>query len=58
LLAHGLAIKMLLTFSIREQSMSFARFVRNVGFAFAAGAVILGFGITFEYLPLVDSLAR
>jgi hypothetical protein len=49
---------MLLTISPREQHMSFARFIRNAAFAIAAGAVILGFGFTFEYLPLVDSLAR
>jgi hypothetical protein len=49
---------MLLTFSTREQLMSIARFVRNVAFAIAAGAVILGVGFTFEYLPLLDSLAR
>jgi hypothetical protein len=38
--------------------MCIERFARNFGFALAAGAIILGVGFTFEYLPVINSLAR
>ena len=38
--------------------MCIEKFVRNLGFAFAAVAVVFGLGATFEYLPVIDALAR
>ena len=38
--------------------MYIERFVRNVGFALAAAAVVLGLGFTFEYVPVINALAR
>ena len=38
--------------------MCIERFARNLGFALASLAVIVGAGATFEYLPLVNALAR
>jgi hypothetical protein len=38
--------------------MCIERFARNLGFALASLAVIIGVGATFEYLPVVNALAR
>ena len=38
--------------------MCIEKFVRNLGFAFAAVAVVIGLGATFEYVPVIDALAR
>ena len=38
--------------------MCIEKFARNLAFALAAGVIIFGVGFTFEYLPLVNSLAR
>jgi len=38
--------------------MCIEKFVRNLAFGLAAGVVIFGVGFTFEYLPLVNALAR
>jgi hypothetical protein len=43
---------------LREQIMCIEKFARNLGFALAAAVIIFGVGFTFEYLPLVNSLAR
>jgi hypothetical protein len=43
---------------LREQLMCIEKFARNLAFALAAGVVIFGVGFTFEYLPLVNALAR
>ena len=38
--------------------MCIERFVRNLGFALAAFSVVIGVGYAFEYLPVVNALAR
>ena len=38
--------------------MCIERIVRNLGFALAAFGVIVGVGATFEYLPVINALAR
>jgi hypothetical protein len=38
--------------------MSFERLARNVGFASAALAIIVGLCATIEYQPLIEVLAR
>ena len=38
--------------------MCIEKFVRNLGFAFAAAAVVLGLGATFEYVPVISALAH
>jgi hypothetical protein len=43
---------------LREQIMCIEKFARTLGFALAAVAVIIGVGFTFEYLPVVNVLAR
>jgi hypothetical protein len=43
---------------LKEQIMCIEKFARNLGFALAAVAVIISVGFTFEYLPVVNVLAR
>jgi len=38
--------------------MCIEKYVRNLGFALAAIAVVFGVGATFEYLPVVNALVR
>jgi SNF family Na+-dependent transporter len=38
--------------------MGIEKFVRNLGFALAAVGVVLGLGATFEYVPVINALAR
>ena len=38
--------------------MCIEKYVRNLGFALAAIGVVFGVDYTFEYLPLVNALAR
>jgi hypothetical protein len=38
--------------------MCIEKYVRNLGFALAAIAVVASVGYTFEYLPLVNALVR
>ena len=38
--------------------MYIEKYIRNVAFALAAIGVVFGVGYTFEYLPLVNALAR
>jgi hypothetical protein len=38
--------------------MCIERILKNLGFALAAFGVIAGVGATFEYLPVVNALAR
>jgi hypothetical protein len=38
--------------------MCIEKFARNLGFALAAGLIIFGVGFTFEFLPVVNVLAR
>ena len=45
-------------FTTWEQVMCIEKYVRNLGFALAAIGVVFGVGYTFEYLPLVNALAR
>jgi hypothetical protein len=45
-------------YSIEEAAMCIEKLVRNFGFALAAGAVIIGVGFTFEYLPVLNALAH
>lgn len=38
--------------------MSIERLVRNAGFALAAIAIVFAVGITIEYQPVINALAR
>jgi hypothetical protein len=38
--------------------MCIEKYIRNLGFALAAIALVAGVGYTFEYLPVVNALAR
>jgi hypothetical protein len=38
--------------------MGIEKFVRNLGFALAAVGVVLGLSATFEYVPVINELAR
>jgi uncharacterized membrane protein len=38
--------------------MYIERFVRHVGFGLVALVVLLSVGFTFEYLPVINALAR
>jgi hypothetical protein len=41
-----------------ENIMSIERLVRNAGFALAALAIVFAVGITIEYQPVINALAR
>jgi hypothetical protein len=41
-----------------EQIMCIEKFVRHVSFGFASFAVIASVGFAFEYLPVINALAR
>ena len=38
--------------------MGIEKLVRNLGFALAAVAIVIGLGATFEYQPVINALAR
>ena len=38
--------------------MCIEKYIRNLGFALAAFAVVSSVGYAFEYLPVVNALAR
>jgi hypothetical protein len=38
--------------------MHIERFVRNLGFALASLAIVVGLGYTLEYQPVINALAR
>jgi hypothetical protein len=38
--------------------MCIEKLVRNVGFAIAAVAIVVGLGATIEYQPVLNALAR
>lgn len=38
--------------------MCIERLARNIGFALAAVAIVIGLGATFEYQPVINALAR
>jgi hypothetical protein len=38
--------------------MCIEKYVRNLGFALASFAVVISVGYAFEYLPVVNALAR
>jgi hypothetical protein len=38
--------------------MCIEKFVRNLGFALAAVAIVIGLGATIEYQPVLNALAR
>jgi hypothetical protein len=38
--------------------MCIERVVRNIGFALAAVAIVIGLGATIEYQPVLNALAR
>jgi hypothetical protein len=38
--------------------MCIERLVRNIGFALAAVAIVIGLGATIEYQPVINALAR
>jgi hypothetical protein len=38
--------------------MCIEKVVRNIGFALAALAIVIGLGATIEYLPVANTLAR
>jgi hypothetical protein len=38
--------------------MGVEKFVRNLGFALAAVSVVLGLSATFEFVPVINALAR
>jgi hypothetical protein len=41
-----------------ENIMSIERLVRNAGFALAAVAIVMALGLTIEYQPVINALAR
>jgi hypothetical protein len=38
--------------------MCIEKYVRNLGFALASFAVVIGIGFTLEYLPVLNVMAR
>jgi hypothetical protein len=42
----------------RRNIMCIERLVRNIGFALAALAVVVGLGATIEYQPVLNALAQ
>ena len=42
----------------RRSVMCIERLVRNIGFALAAVAIVVGLGATIEYQPVINALAR
>jgi hypothetical protein len=38
--------------------MCIEKYVRNLGFALASFAVVIGVGFTLEYLPVLNVMAR
>jgi hypothetical protein len=43
---------------LRRNVMCIERLVRNIGFALAAVAIVVGLGATIEYQPVINALAR
>ncbi len=42
----------------QEMDMNFERTLRNLGFAIASLAIVAAFGLTVEYQPVINALAR
>jgi hypothetical protein len=42
----------------RRDIMCIEKLVRNIGFALAAGGIVIGLGATIEYQPVINALAR
>ena len=53
-MAHGYST----TLTNGENIMSVERLVRNAGFALAAVAIVMALGLTIEYQPVINALAR
>jgi hypothetical protein len=43
---------------LKERDMNFERLARNLGFASAALAIVVGLCATIEYQPVIELLAR